>query len=97
MVQSYDPEPVWHKPVDVPEKWIQHVDNNVLTSQFNSSDIQLQLLVIWILTSVELPQGSQVKGIYPYGASYWTRTAEIRTEQADKTEFSYFLKVPRSF
>ena len=33
MVQTYDPEPVWDKPVDVPEKWIQHVDHNVAASQ----------------------------------------------------------------
>ena len=42
---------------------------------------------------VELPEGSQVKGISPYGASYWTRTAEIETEQADGTPRSFFLKV----
>ena len=42
---------------------------------------------------VELPEGSQIKGISPYGASYWTRTAEIETEQADGTPRSFFLKV----
>ena len=29
MVLTLDPEPVWDKPVDVPEKWIQKVDPNV--------------------------------------------------------------------
>lgn len=46
-----------------------------------------------ILTLVELPDGSQVKGIFPYGASYWTRTAEIQTEQTNGTPLSLFLKV----
>ncbi|KAG8525539.1 uncharacterized protein KY384_009183 [Bacidia gigantensis] len=45
-----------------------------------------------LLTVPELPQGSQVKSISPYGASYWTRTAEIQTQQADES-VSYFLKV----
>ena len=29
MVLTFDPEPVWDKPVDVPEKWIQKVDLSV--------------------------------------------------------------------
>lgn len=41
----------------------------------------------------ELPKCSQIKGIYPHGASYWTRTAEIQTEQADGSPQSFFLKV----
>jgi protein-ribulosamine 3-kinase len=44
------------------------------------------------LTS-ELPEGTKVKGIFPYGASVWTRTAEIQTQQADGSELSFFLKV----
>ena len=34
MVKTYDPEPVWNKPPDVAEKWIQFVDDNVLASKF---------------------------------------------------------------
>ena len=34
MVKTYDPEPVWDKPPDVAEKWIQFVDDNVLASEF---------------------------------------------------------------
>ncbi|KAI9705291.1 MAG: hypothetical protein M1820_005290 [Bogoriella megaspora] len=71
MVQTHDTEPVWDKPVDVPEKWIQYVDDNV---------------------SGRLPTAFQVKGIYPFGASYWTRTAEIQTVQEDGTPKSFFLK-----
>ena len=33
MVLTNDPEPVWDKPVDVPEKWIQFVDENVSASK----------------------------------------------------------------
>lgn len=33
MVQTHDPEPVWDKEVDVPEKWIQYVDDNVTASR----------------------------------------------------------------
>ncbi|TVY68624.1 Protein-ribulosamine 3-kinase-like protein [Lachnellula suecica] len=65
-------EVVWDKPIDVPEKWIQNVDSNVLK---------------------ELPHGTQVESISPYGASYWTRTAEIQTIQADGSALSFFLKV----
>ena len=32
MVLTHDPEPVWDKPVEVPEKWIQFVDSNVVAS-----------------------------------------------------------------
>lgn len=45
------------------------------------------------LTMSELPNGSEVKGIFPFGASYWTRTAEIQTKQADGASLSFFLKV----
>ncbi|MCJ1401864.1 hypothetical protein MMC11_005081 [Xylographa trunciseda] len=75
MVLTTDTEPVWDKPVDVPEKWIQSVDDNVLA---------------------KLPPGSYVKGIFPYGASYWTRTAEIQTEQTNGTPLSFFLKVTQN-
>ena len=33
MVLTHDTEPVWEKPVDVPEKWIKAVDDNVLSSE----------------------------------------------------------------
>jgi len=81
MVQTNDPEPVWDKPTDVPEKWIQTVDDNVYASKSFLCD--REPTKAQILTKAELPPGSKVKGIYPYGASYWTRTAEIQTEQAD--------------
>ena len=45
------------------------------------------------LTFTGLPQGSKVQEIAPFGASYWTRTAEIKTTQADGLELSFFLKV----
>ena len=42
---------------------------------------------------LELPSGVKVNDISPYGASYWTRTAEIQTTQPDGSKLSYFLKV----
>ncbi|KAL8772346.1 MAG: hypothetical protein Q9209_002558 [Squamulea sp. 1 TL-2023] len=75
MAITIDPELVWDQPNDVPEKWIETVDDNVVA---------------------RLPEGSWVKGISPYGASYWTRTAEIQTEQADGTSRSFFLKVTQN-
>ena len=33
MVQNHDPEPVWDKPPDVDKKWIQFVDENVISSK----------------------------------------------------------------
>ena len=43
--------------------------------------------------SSELPPGTEVEGIYPHGASYWTRTAEIATRKADGSPLFFFLKV----
>ncbi|KAL4733111.1 Fructosamine kinase-domain-containing protein [Aspergillus similis] len=42
---------------------------------------------------IELPAGLTVVGIYPHGASYWTRTAEIKTANAQNDAVSFFLKV----
>ncbi|KAL8893846.1 MAG: hypothetical protein Q9192_004864 [Flavoplaca navasiana] len=52
----------------------------------------------WIETvdenvAAKLPAGPQVKGISPCGTSYWTRKAQIQTEQADGKPRSFFLKV----
>ena len=92
MVLTNDPEPVWDKPVDVPEKWIQFVDDNVLAGKALNR-CRSSCGHGHHLTKVELPAGSQVKGVFPYGASYWTRTAEIQTVQADGAPLSFFLKV----
>lgn len=46
-----------------------------------------------LLTSIELPSGSKVKGIAPFGASLWTCSAEISTVQTDGSEMSFFVKV----
>ena len=95
MVLTLDPEPVWNKPVDVPEKWIKRVDPSVekgKTSQISS--------VAWGVSSydralirTELPGNSQLMRILPYAASYWTRTAKIQTETADGSSQAFFLKV----
>jgi hypothetical protein len=46
-----------------------------------------------LIVALELPTGSSVIGISSHGASYWTRTAQIRTLDHEKNEVSYFLKV----
>lgn len=33
MVPTHDTEPVWDKPPDVEEKWIEYVDDNLLASK----------------------------------------------------------------
>ena len=35
MVLTHDTEPVWRKPVDVPEKWIENVDPSVARSKLS--------------------------------------------------------------
>ena len=44
-------------------------------------------------SQIELPEGTKVISLSPHGASYWTRTAEVKTEQADGSEVLFFLKV----
>ena len=82
-------EVIWDKPKEVPEWVIEKVDDNVLASLFS-----LKCQTLWrTYISVELPPGSEVKGIFPHGASYWTRTAAIQTQQADGAPRTFFLKV----
>ena len=45
------------------------------------------------LIFTELPPGSKVTSIVPFGASLWTCSAEIPTMQADGSEMSFFIKV----
>jgi hypothetical protein len=44
----------------------------------------------------EFPPGAQIKGTFPPGASYWTRTTEIRAQQADGSSMSFFIKIYNS-
>ncbi|KAI9703666.1 MAG: hypothetical protein M1836_007436 [Candelina mexicana] len=96
MVLTKDPEPVWDKEVDVAEHWIQFVDESVSASKLFVSGFDFARDDECRLRNVELPQGSRIKDISPCGASYWTRTAEIETEQMDGTQLSFFLKVTQN-
>jgi protein-ribulosamine 3-kinase len=81
----------WSRENEVSEEWIQFVDDNVLAGK-----AERERSIIWPLTNLrssELPQGTQIIGAFPHGASYWTRTAEIETQQADGSELSFFIKV----
>jgi len=52
------------------------------------------LIVCTVLTKFkELPEGSTVVDISPHGASHWTHSARIRTNDQKGEEVSYFLKV----
>ena len=72
--------------IDVPEEVITYVDENVLASK----DSLAPLMGTTNNVYSELPPGTQVNGIFPHGASYWTRTAETETEQADVSPRSFF-------
>ena len=81
----------WSRENEVSEEWIQFVDDNVLAGK-----AERELLIVCLLTDLrysELPQDTQIIGTFPRGASYWTRTAEIETQQADGFELSFFIKV----
>jgi protein-ribulosamine 3-kinase len=43
-----------------------------------------------------LPPGSDIRGIFPHGSAYWTRTAAIQTAQADGSPLDFFLKISRT-
>ena len=45
----------------------------------------------------ELPPGTRIEGIYPHGASYWTRTAAIKTSQADDRKQTPTVTAKNSF
>ena len=91
MVRTDDPEVVWDKPNDVDDKWISFIDHNVFTSRLQSYftlDMHIN-----VEKPSELPPGSKPLSINRCGNSYWTKGAEIRTEQGDGSIRSFFLKV----
>ena len=47
----------------------------------------------FLLTPMEFPESSTLLSAKPHGASFWTRTARIDLESADKTICRYFMKV----
>jgi len=81
----------WGRENEVSEEWIEFVDENVLASKAEPrrSGQRRSLMQHF----AELPPGTQTLGIFPHGASYWTRTAEIETEQEDGSPQSFFIKV----
>ena len=89
MVRTNDPEVVWDKPNEVEDKWIQFIDENVLRSVLSSCTYGTAICLLWFL---ELPKGSKPLGIDRCGSSYWTKGAEIVTEQSDGSNLSFFLK-----
>ena len=84
----------WNRANEVSEEWIQIVDDNVLAGK---ADRMLHHQGVTNPRCSELPQGTEIVGVFPHGASYWTRTAEIETQQADGSELSFFIKVSNFF
>lgn len=80
-------EKIWDKETGVPQRVIEYVDENVLSSRISS------ILCIYLSNKLELPAGTQLNGIIPHGTSYWTRTAKIATTQFDGSSLSFFIKV----
>lgn len=85
MVQTYDTEPVWDKPPDVDEKWIQYVDDNVSSSRLPWLQLHdLHFLLLYLIES-RSPSGDAYSKHFPlrgklldkdrrdsYSASRWT-------------------------
>ncbi|KIX99884.1 uncharacterized protein Z520_04520 [Fonsecaea multimorphosa CBS 102226] len=46
--------------------------------------------------AASFPEGSRVKGIFPHGSAYWTRTAAIQTVQTDGSTLDFFLKITKT-
>jgi protein-ribulosamine 3-kinase len=62
------------------------------------TDLPPESLIQYVDDNVagELPPGTEIKGIFPHGSAYWTRTAAIQTIQADGTPLDFFLKICRT-
>ena len=77
---------------ELPERFIEYVDENVYASKEDPRSP-----TVASTDKLELPPGSYIKGLFPHGAAYWTRTAAIQTEQADGSLLDFFLKVRWSY
>ena len=73
---------------ELPERFIEYVDENVAASKEDPRDLRVAST-----DKLELPPDSHIKGLFPHGTAYWTRTAAIQTEQADGSQLNFFLKV----
>jgi hypothetical protein len=73
---------------ELPERFIEYVDENVAASKEDPQRPRVEST-----DELELPPDAHVKGMFPHGAAYWTRTAAIQTEQADGSPLDFFLKV----
>lgn len=72
------------------ERWAEFTDDNVLAG---IDDFLMPDSALLRLTVAALPRGTQVLGNFPHGASFWSRTAKIDTQQEDGLRKSFFVKV----
>ncbi len=84
---------VYEGEIDVPEDAIQTIDEAVIAGRLISIT-EKGHNQFYLFGDSALPIGTKSKGIVPYGASYWTRTARVDVELPDELQKSYFLKVP---
>lgn len=88
----WDGTPHWEKEPEVAEKYILYLDQNVEKGQWESESLVDVAASSHGEQHPALPNGCVFQAIIPHGASYWTRTAQIKTQNGDK-QVSYFLKV----
>jgi protein-ribulosamine 3-kinase len=85
---------IWDEEVAVPEDVVSFVDDNVLKRKTFTLLACCSTSLIEIGSfAIDIPEGITVVSISQYGASYWTRTAQIIGTDYTGTENSFFLKV----
>ncbi|KXG50319.1 Fructosamine/Ketosamine-3-kinase [Penicillium griseofulvum] len=74
---------------------VEHTSRMVDSSVWDQEIAVPESVITFVDDSVskQLPEGSTVVSIFSHGASYWTRTAEIKTTSSTGDEISFFLKV----
>ncbi|KAM0806774.1 putative protein-ribulosamine 3-kinase [Seiridium cardinale] len=68
--------------VMTPAEWGKPIEVDAKWTEFTDENVK-----------AKIGPGSEVEGIIPHGASYWTRTAKISARKQDGSATSYFLKV----
>lgn len=85
---------IWDQEIAAPASVISFVDENVLKGKgIISFDVCFIFPNELLSMDLELPKDSRVVSISPYGASHWTRSAEIKTIDSTGDKVSFFMKV----
>jgi hypothetical protein len=81
---SADIEQIWDMPIDVPDKWIQTVDDNVLAGQFACSPLTFPRVQISRLPSKHYLWGHRSKASFPMGLAIGAAGREPQTSKQCK-------------